>query len=141
MRALAVALGFVILLVIPAAAQTARINAANAKFAELLAKGDFEGIGQLYLTTANAFPPGSPIVKGRPAIIAMWQKAAAQITDLKLTTLDIKRLGPTSLREIGTFAFKNKEANPREVAGKYVVIWQRERGDWKIETDIWNDGK
>jgi len=36
---------------------------------------------------------------------------------------------------------KTKGATPKEVAGKYVVIWQKLGKDWKLATDIWNEGK
>ena len=41
-------------------------------------------------------------------------------------------------REIGTFMLKTKGAQPQEIAGKYVVIWQKVGSDWKLATDIWN---
>jgi ketosteroid isomerase-like protein len=34
-----------------------------------------------------------------------------------------------------------KGATPQEVTGKYVVVWEKVANDWKIATDIWNDGK
>jgi ketosteroid isomerase-like protein len=141
MRVTALSVAVLLSFGLPAYAQKAQIEAANAKFMQLFSKGDFSGLGQLYLQNANAFPPGSPMVKGRSAIAAMWQKMADQITEPKVTILDVKRLSPTAAREIGTFSLKTKGANPQEVVGKYVVVWQRERGEWKIESDIWNDGK
>jgi hypothetical protein len=27
------------------------------------------------------------------------------------------------------------------VTGKYVVVWEKVGNDWKLATDIWNDGK
>jgi hypothetical protein len=27
------------------------------------------------------------------------------------------------------------------VTGKYVVVWEKVGNDWKLTTDIWNDGK
>jgi ketosteroid isomerase-like protein len=119
----------------PAFAQKAEIEAANAKWIELFNNGDFAGVAALYTADASAFPPGSPIVRGRDAIGAMWK-----VGDPKLTTLDVKPLGPAATREIGTFALKTKGPNPQEVTGKYVVIWEKVGNDW-LAADIWNDGK
>jgi hypothetical protein len=43
------------------------------------------------------------MVHGRAAIKAMWESMAEQVGDPKLTTLDVKPLGPSAAREIGTF--------------------------------------
>jgi ketosteroid isomerase-like protein len=59
----------------------------------------------------------------------------------KLTTLDIKPLGAAAAREIGTFSLKTKGGNPKEVTGKYVVVWEKIGNDWRLAADIWNDGK
>jgi len=128
-------------LIAPAAAQKANIEAANAKWVEFFNKGDFDGVASLYTNDAVALPPGSAMVKGRAAIGAMWKGMAEQVSDPKITTLDVKRLDPTAAREIGTFSLKTKGPTPKEVSGKYVVIWQRIGRDWKLSSDIWNDGK
>lgn len=125
----------------PAFAQKAEIEAANAKWIELFNKGDFAGVASLYTDDATAFPPGSAMVKGKAAIGAMWKGLAEQVTDPKLTTLDVKRLGRSSVREIGTFSLRTREPTPKEVSGKYVVIWEKVGRRWKLAADIWNDGK
>jgi ketosteroid isomerase-like protein len=66
---------------------------------------------------------------------------AVQVSDPKVTTLDVKRLGPSAAREIGTFSLKTKGPNPKEVTGKYVVVWEKVGKDWKLATDIWNEGQ
>ena len=141
MRSVALVVAFVLGLVAPAFAQRASIDAVNAKWIELFNKGDFDGVASLYTVDATAFPPGSAMVKGRAAIGAMWKSMAEQASDPKLTTIDVKRLGPAAAREIGTFSLKTKGPTPKEVTGKYVVVWERVGGDWKLAADIWNDGK
>ena len=128
-------------LVAPAFSQKAEIDAVNAKWIELFNKGDFDGIAQLYTIDAVAFPPGSAIVRGRPAIGAMWKGMAEQVANPKLTTLEVKRLSPSSAREVGTFSLTTKGPSPKELSGKYLVLWQRVQGDWKLAADIWNEGK
>ena len=113
----------------------------NAKWIELFNKGDFAGIASLYTDDATALPPGSAMVKGRAAIGAMWKGMAEQVGDPKLTTLEVKPLSASAAREIGTFSLKTKGPTPQEVTGKYVVVWEKVGSDWKLATDIWNDGK
>jgi ketosteroid isomerase-like protein len=141
MSRITLVIAFVLALITPASAQKAEIEAANAKWTDLFNKGDFAAIESFYTTDANVLPPGSAIVQGRAAISAMWKSTAQQIGDPKLTTLDVKPLGPSAAREIGTFSLKTKGATPQEVTGKYVVVWEKVANDWKIATDIWNDGK
>ena len=81
------------------------------------------------------------MVKGSAAIGAMWKGMAEQVTDPKVTTLDVKPLGPSAAREIGTYSLKTKDPTPKEVTGKYVVVWEKVGSDWKLAADIWNDGK
>jgi uncharacterized protein (TIGR02246 family) len=141
MRRIAVVIAFLGVLVAPAVAQKANIEAVNAKWVELFGKGDFEGIARLYTVDATAFPPGSATVKGRAAIGAMWKGLAEHVSNPKLTTLDVKRLSPHAAREIGTFSLMTKDPTPKEISGKYLVVWEKVRGEWKLAADIWNDGK
>ena len=141
MHRIALVLAFLVGLIAPAFAQRAEIEAVNAKWTELFNKGDFAGIASLYTDDATAFPPGSAMVKGSAAIGAMWKSMAEQVSDPKVTTLDVKPLGPSAAREIGTFSLKTKGPTPQEVTGKYVVVWEKIGEHWKLAADIWNDGK
>jgi uncharacterized protein (TIGR02246 family) len=141
MRRMILGIVFAAGLIAPAAAQKAEIDAANAKWVEYFNKGDFAGIASLYTTDASAFPPGAAMVKGAAAIGAMWKSTAEQVSDPRITTLDVKLLGPSAAREIGTYSLKTKGTTSQEITGKYVVIWEKVGDDWKLATDIWNDGK
>jgi uncharacterized protein (TIGR02246 family) len=141
MRRVALVIAFLSALTAPAFAQKAEIEAVNAKWMEMFNKGDFAGVASLYTEDATAFPPGSGMVKGRAAIGAMWKGMAEQAGDPKVTALDVKPLGPSAAREIGTFSLKTKGSQPQEVTGKYVVVWEKVEGGWKLAADIWNEGK
>ena len=139
MRRIILMTAFVVGLIAPASAQKAEIEAVNAKWIEFFNKGDFAGVASLYTTDATAFPPGSAMVQGGSAIGAMWKSMAEKVGDPKLTTLDVKSLGPSAAREIGTFSLKTKGPSPQEVTGKYVVVWEKVGNDWKLSSDIWNE--
>jgi uncharacterized protein (TIGR02246 family) len=141
MRSIAPVIVLVTALVVPAFAQKAEIEAVNAKWIEFFNKGDFAGVASLYAEDATAFPPGSSMVKGRAAIETLWKGMAEQVSDPKLTTVDVKPLGASAAREIGTFSLKTKGPMPKEVTGKYLVVWEKIGNDWKLAADIWNDGK
>jgi uncharacterized protein (TIGR02246 family) len=126
----------------PALAQNrATIEKLNDAWTAAFNKGDAAAVATLYTEDAYVLPPGSAMVKGRAAIEAFWRQAAQQMTDAKLTTLDVLPLGRSAAREIGTVTLKTKSQPPQEVVGKYVVVWRKVGRDWKLATDIWNTDK
>ena len=126
----------------PALAQNkATIEKLNDVWTAAFNKGDAAAVAVLYTEDAYVLPPGSAMVKGRAAIEAFWRQAAQQMTDAKLTTVDVLPLGRAAAREIGTVTLKTKSQPPQEVVGKYVVVWRKIGRDWKLATDIWNTDK
>ena len=126
----------------PALAQNkATIEKLNDAWTAAFNKGDAAAVAALYTEDAYVLPPGSAIVKGRSAIEAFWRQAAQQMTDAKLTTVDVAPLGRSAAREIGAVTLKTKSQPPQEVVGKYVVVWRKIGRDWKLATDIWNTDK
>ena len=111
------------------------IEKLNETFVTALAKGDIAAVAGMYAEDAYLLPPDEEIVKGRAAIQSFWTKAAEGIGEFKLTTVDVKPLGSDAAREVGTFRLKTKGQSPQEVSGKYVVVWQRVGGEWKLATD------
>jgi uncharacterized protein (TIGR02246 family) len=126
----------------PAVAQNkATIEKLNDVWTAAFNKGDATAVAALYTEDAYVLPPGSAMVKGRAAIEAFWGQAAQQMSDAKLTTVDVLPLGRSAAREIGTVTLKTKSQPPQEVVGKYVVVWRKIGRDWKLATDIWNTDK
>jgi uncharacterized protein (TIGR02246 family) len=126
----------------PASAQLkSQIQKVDDQFSEAFNKGDGAAVADHYTDDAVVLPPGSEMVKGKKDIVAFWKKTVDQLTELKAKTVDVKRLGHLFVREIGTFSFKSKADPSQEISGKYVVVWQKVRGKWKLTTDIWNTNK
>jgi uncharacterized protein (TIGR02246 family) len=141
MHRILLVVAFVTGLIAPGLAQKAEIEAVNAKWVDFFNKGDFVGVASLYTDDAAAFPPGAGIVRGKDAIGVMWKGLAEQVSDPKVTTIEVKSLGPSAAREIGTVSLKTKGPAPQEITGKYVVVWEKVGDDWKLAADIWNDSK
>jgi uncharacterized protein (TIGR02246 family) len=126
----------------PAVAQNkATIEKLNDAWTAAFNKGDAAAVAVLYTEDAYVLPPGSAMVKGRAAIEAFWRQAAQQMSDAKLTTVDVLPLGRSAAREIGTVTLKTKSQPAQEVIGKYVVVWRKVGRDWKLAADIWNTDK
>ena len=141
MREIVLVVTLLIGMIVPSLAQKAEIEAVNAKWTEFFNKGDFAGVASLYTEDATAFPPGAAMVKGRTAIGEMWKSMAEKVSDPKVTTLEVKPLGPSAALEIGTVSLKTKGPAPQDVTGKFVVVWEKVGADWKLATDIWNTNK
>jgi uncharacterized protein (TIGR02246 family) len=108
----------------------------NDEMAAAINRGDPKsGVG-FYADDATILPPGSQMIKGKSEILNFWAKTGKGLSDAKIAIVDVKPLGPDTAREIGTFSFKN--ADHKEVTGKYVVVWQKIGNEWKNTTDIWN---
>jgi uncharacterized protein (TIGR02246 family) len=115
-----------------------QIQMLNDRFAEAFNKGDVATVAAMYADDAFVLPAGAPMVRGRKAIQSLWKSAAEQLEGMRLTTVDVLPLGNDAAREVGTFVLKTKGQSPKELEGKYVVIWQKAGTGWKLATDIWN---
>ncbi len=111
------------------------IEAANKKFVETFSKGDAARIADMYAEGARVMPPNSPMVQGRQRIQELWQSLINTGAKFKLNTSDVEAQGNV-VYEVGTYELIFPD-NKRD-AGKYVVVWRRQKGDWKLAVDIWN---
>jgi hypothetical protein len=56
----------------------------------------------------------------------MWKSMAEKVSDPKVTTLEVKPLGPSAVLEIGTVSLKTKGPTPQEISSKFVVVCSRQ---------------
>ena len=139
---IAILVACLMFLVGPAAAQSkATIQKFDDKWAEAFNKGDAAALAAMYTEDAYALPPGAEMMKGRSAIEAFWRQQMQQIGDVKCTALDVKPLGRSAAREIGTCSFKTKAQPPQDGALKYAVVWEKAGSQWRLLQDIWNTNK
>lgn len=112
------------------------IEAENTKFMNAFKKGDSAGVASNYGPDGMLLPPNSEPVQGS-GIPALWGSFIRMgVKDVKLMTDDVSgnqdQLAETGRYEI--YAAENKMLDK----GKYVVVWKRVNGGWKIYRDIWN---
>lgn len=127
----------------PATAQEAAraIEAANARFVQAFDRGDAAALGAMYTENAFVLPPEAKMVEGRKAIESFWDGAMRHgARNLTLRSLRVDELGDAAAREIGRFTLDMpaRGGGLARVEGKYVVVWVKDGGDWRLETDIWN---
>jgi uncharacterized protein (TIGR02246 family) len=115
----------------------AAIEAGSKAWTAAVARGDGAAVAALYTTTAQVLPPGGEIARGREAIQKVFQGAIdAGMTTLTLTTVEVEAHGDTAT-EVGTWTWKGKDGATVD-SGKYIVIWKKEGGQWRLHRDIWN---
>jgi uncharacterized protein (TIGR02246 family) len=116
------------------------IEAANAAFETAFGRGDAGGVAALYSELGQLYPPNEKIVEGRGAIERYWKAAmAAGIQRLQLKTSEVEGLGDTAV-ETGTFTLTAKDGGTLD-QGKYIVIWKRVDGQWRLHRDCWNSSQ
>lgn len=114
------------------------MEASNAKFVAAWEKKDGAGMAARYAADAQLLPTGSEIIKGSAAIQAFWQGAidAGPATSAKFTTLEAEQHGDTAI-EVGQAEMFDAQKKLLDTV-KYIVIWKRVGGEWKMHRDIWN---
>jgi ketosteroid isomerase-like protein len=113
------------------------IDAANARFSALVAKGDGAGLAALYAADGQVLPAGSDPIKGPQAIQKFWQGALdSGIAAVRLTTIEIFGRGPTAT-EVGEYELRDKAGKVLD-HGKYIVVWRHEGSKWKLLRDMFS---
>jgi len=121
-------------------ADAAEFRATNRIFEEeVVGRGDFGALERVYTREARILPPGAPMITGRASIVEFWRQAAAAlgVTAVRLDTVALEVLGEERAQELGRAALR-VTGSEAPITLKYVVLWRREDGAWKWDTDIWN---
>ena len=119
-----------------------QIKAVNGAFMDAFKRGDAAGVAANYTPEARLLPPDSPVLNGPEAIRAFWQGAMNMgIKQAQLETVDVDSRGDLAY-EIGryTLSIEPPSGQKTTAAGKYLVVWRKSNGSWKLHVDIWNAG-
>jgi ketosteroid isomerase-like protein len=108
----------------------------NRQFEDAARNRDLDWLASLYTPDAIALQPDGAIIKGRDSIKQMWGSLAQQVglKDVRLDTLDFEQAGDTGY-EVGeaTLTLSSGAA-----VVKFVVVWKKVGGQWRLHRDIWN---
>lgn len=116
---------------------TDQIKANNKALGAAVAAGDAKAVGRMYTGRARLMPPNADFFKGRKAITAFWQGAIDMgIRGAVLKSVEVEQLGTTAV-EVGTYTLSSGEGAVLD-KGKYVVVWKKDGGVWKLHHDIFN---
>jgi len=100
---------------------------------------DAAKVGALYEQDAVLMPPNQALIKGRAAIEA-WFKGGFDegFSNLRLAPFRTEVSGDLAY-VAGTYTISSKmPSGPFEDRGKYIEVWKRSAGQWRIAADIFN---
>jgi ketosteroid isomerase-like protein len=110
------------------------IDSVNAKFSEQIASGDSSGLASHYWPDAELMLDNSETVKGKDIVNAWGAAIRSGIKEMTFSTTDITGT-PSLIIETGNYEIKDAKKSLID-RGKYVVIWEKRNGDWKLYRDI-----
>ena len=113
------------------------ISAANDRFMMAVRTDDEAVFTSLYTNEAILLLPGREPLTGLPGVQTFFASFKARgVLEVNLISLEIEVLGDTAW-ERGNSELKGLDG---EVIGKgkYIVIWKRDAGGWKLHRDIMN---
>ena len=109
----------------------------NKTFMRAFEQGDAAGVAALYTEDGQVLPPGSDIITGKEAIETFWSAVMGMgVKKVELTTLELDHQGDTAI-DVGRVGLYT-ETGDKIDDPKFLVIWKREGGQWKMHRDIWN---
>ena len=117
--------------------QSKSIAEVNERFMRAFEQGDAAGVAALYTDGGQILPPGSDIITGKEAIEAFWSAVMEMgVKKVELNTLELDHQGDMAI-DVGRVSLFT-ETGDKIDDPKFLVVWKREGGQWKIHRDIWN---
>ena len=118
------------------------IRKLDAEWAKAAREKDFGRVVSFYATDGSVVWPTGPAAKGHAAIRAEWEKAYKDLKDpyldFKPTHIEVSSGGDMAV-DFGVVYFApNPKRDDLENIAKYLVVWKREHGHWKVLYDCWN---
>ncbi len=113
------------------------ITSANEAFMYAFNQGDASGLAALYTENGQILPPNSEFVTGKEAIQSYWQAMMDMgIKEVDLEIVEVEGHGNTAI-EVSKCTLKGEEGQILD-KGKYIVVWKKVNGQWKLHRDIFN---
>ncbi len=110
------------------------IDSMNTQFSRQIASGDTAALASHYWPDAELLLDNSEVVKG-PDILATWGAVMRMgLKEMTFSGTDITG-SPDFIIETGNYEMKDAGQSIID-KGKYVVIWEKRNGEWKLYRDI-----
>jgi uncharacterized protein (TIGR02246 family) len=125
-----------------AATDSAAIHELGRQFSAAYMRGDAAAMAKLYTADGVILPERSEAISGREAIARYWApRPGSRVTRHVLTPSRVVIDGDHAY-DYGTFEIAGERDGAAwgPFRGKYVVVWRRENGSWRMHLDMWNSG-
>lgn len=123
---------------IDTAAEEAAIMALEREWSDRVAADDVDWIMGIHSADAVQLPPNAPLVAGTEALRAVWD-FMANTEGLEVswepTTARVSPDGNMAY-DYGTASMTLPDGTVQSM--KYLVVWVREDGEWKVAADMFN---
>ena len=116
------------------AVEAAAIMALESEFSAKFQEKDLEGILNLHATNGRQFPPNAEPVVGHEALRAQWEALFALEGSWESAEAHVSASGDMAY-DFGTAMI---DAGDGPMPSKYLVVWVREDGEWKIAVDMFS---
>jgi ketosteroid isomerase-like protein len=121
------------------------IRKLDVEWGEAACKGDLNAVVAFYASDGSAVWPDAPAFHGKAKIRAAWKKSFATIKGLSLKFTPeriVVARGADLATDFGKVFYGEDTPKGHVVTiGKYVVVWQKEGGAWKVLYDCYNMNK
>lgn len=118
-----------------------RIAELNDTWVRAVAEEDTEAIVALHAEDGRIMPPGQPAAVGHDALEQAWTGVLSMTDSLTFET-EVLEVSPsaTMAYDIGSYrwAYRTPDGESARDQGKFVVVWEKRDGQWKIVADIFN---
>ncbi len=120
----------------------AKFNELNKKFSQMMVDNDLEGMLSYYAENPISMPSYQPALRSLDAMRESHKQQhemGMKITAFELTATDVIVEGNIAV-EIGTYTISMDmpEMGAIDDHGKYMNVWEKQGGDWKLRADMWN---
>lgn len=110
-------------------------------FSRAYMDGDIDALVNMYTEDGKIFPNNRKIMSGKTDLKSYWAiPEGIEILHHKVTPTEITIENDTAY-DYGYYEGKTLTKDKKEVAwkGKYLIVWKKIDGNWKIFLDIWNN--
>ena len=116
---------------------TEGINETNQLFMDAFSAGDAEKVAGFYTANCRFLPDNSDPVDGRANVQELLQSMMdGGVSSVELITWEVEDCGDTAV-EVGQVVMRG-DADELIDDGKFIVIWKKEEGGWRLHRDIVN---
>ena len=112
-------------------------------FSQAFMDGDVEKLVGLYTNDGKIFPNNRKILSGKNDLKTYWTLPQGVKTLYHKVTPEAITIENDTAYDYGYYEGKTQRKDKTESSwkGKYIIIWKKVNGDWKIYLDIWNSVK